>query len=147
MAQTDRVSVVCQAIYDLLIANSVALGIEDVWLGDQALLPHTPAACVVPGPLTRELTGMPNRTDNNMTAYVMIYHSILQNQEVTEMEAIQVSEAVMSLLHQDLSLGGTVIHGYVRTIEPGYSNKARSWYRSSRVTWTGLTKTIMSEAA
>lgn len=140
-ALTAHVSDCSKAIYDLLVANAIPLGIEDVWDGDQALLPHTPAACVESGPLNKELIGMPSYTENTLTVYIMLYHSALKDQQATTREAILYAESIMSLLHVDLSLGGLVIHGYVRAIEPGYADKGRSWYRSVRITWTGVSRT------
>jgi hypothetical protein len=76
-----------------------------------------------------------------------LYHSTLQDQQKTTRESLELAEAVMDLLHQDLQFGGLVVHGFVIAMEPGYADKGRSWYRSVRITWSGLTRTHLSEVA
>lgn len=143
MPQTDKPTIVAQYIYDFLRddANMLALGLEDVFEDDQDLIPRVPAACVVLGEYRRELTGIPFRTDNNFTVYVMLYHAGVKDVQLLYRECNERAEAVMDLLHTDKTMGGNVIHGYVTTIEPGYVQKKTLMY-ASRITWTGLTKTL-----
>lgn len=142
MPQTDKPTVVSQYIYDLLTDNKQELGIEDVFDGDQELIPRTPAICVLIGDYGRELTGAPFRTDNAFTIYLMVYHAKIQDNQLNYRECNELAEAVMDLMHQNKTLGDNVIHGFVTSIEPGYVRQGRSLSYVSRLTWYGLTKTL-----
>jgi hypothetical protein len=146
MTVADRVSVVSLYQYNLLVANRISLGLEDVYDGDQMLIPRTPTACVESGPLTRSLIGAPSRTDNDITTYTYIYHSIVQDIQKTTREAVALAEGIMDLYHADLEMGGTVTHGFVTLIEPGFQDRGRNWFRTVRITWQGLTRTLLEVA-
>jgi len=150
-------SQIAQRILDILEANRSAL-VTSGWIaddpvsimyGDQDKLPVTPMICVEAGPTQRELTGVPQRVTNNHEAYIIYYHSKVQDTQVTKLEAEEGAEAITQLLDGNLSLdlasdGGIVIHGYVTTVDPGYIRKdEKTLLRSVRLTWRGKTKTML----
>ena len=141
MTNTDQAVNVSQAIYDILFLNKQELGIEDVWDGDEQLIGKYPSLCVIQGEKTRELTGAPFRTDNNFNVFVMVYHGAVRDSQLNYRDANTLAERVEALLHQDKTLGGIVVHGFVVSIEPGVVDRGTLQY-VSRLTWRGLTKTL-----
>lgn len=143
MPLTDRTSVIHQAHFDLVEANKVGLGIADVWYGDQARIPRTPAICVEAGAMDREPAGVTGKgnTENTFRIYHLIYVGRVQDVQVNVKQAQELSEALMDLLHVDMRLGGLVLYGYVRTIEPGFVRKADAMLKVQRLLWQGMNKT------
>lgn len=141
MPLSDQPSVVNQFIVDLLKGEPL-LQLEDVFFGDQQLIPKTPSVAVEPGPMARELTGLPFRTDNTFTVFLIIYHSKVQGSQITRKECLEYAEAIMALLHTNKTMGDNVIHGYVTSIDPGYATRGGTLMMSTRLTWSGLSKTL-----
>lgn len=119
------------------------LGFEDVFFGDQEMIPRTPAVAVDPSDMQRDLAGVATggMTLNTMTVYVYIYHGPLQSPQITRRECDQLAEAVMEQLHKDLQLGGLVIHGYCTSLESGAASRGSVMLRTHRITWQGISKT------
>lgn len=142
---TDRVSVVADYIYDLLIANKATLTLNDVFYGDQEKIAKSRSVAVESGPLTRTLAGAgtSGRTLNELTVYVIVYVSGIRDNQTVRKEADELAESIMDLLHTDPQMGGNVIHGWVRSIEPGYAIRSGALMRAARVTWTGQSKTAI----
>jgi hypothetical protein len=138
-----RLSTFCERIYDLLITNQEALGLADVFYGDQQQIPRTPAACVEPDKKSRELSGNPRMTTNNMSAYVLLYVSKLTDPQDNARQALEVGEAVETLLHADPTLGGFLVHSYVTSVEPGYRARGNSQFRACRIEFQGFNKTML----
>jgi len=144
-------SQVAQRIKALLdVAQSDLLGdSSQIFYGDQNRFGVTPTVCIESGTVTRNLAGVPSRTENILTAYILLYWSKVDSNQQTKLDSEQCAEAIARYLDGNLTLeldgdGGIVIHGFVSTIEPGYSIKGQSgMYYSVRLTWTGKTKTIL----
>jgi hypothetical protein len=134
-------------IIQKLKTNSDALGIEseDVYYGDQARLPRSPAICVEAGTKTKNLgaTAAARRTDNTFVIFIMIYHGEVRSPQLNVRDADRRAEMVELLLDQDPRLAGLVIHGYVTEVTSGIRSKANSPYRSSRVRYEGMSKTMI----
>lgn len=143
--QSDKATVVSQYIYDILNTGTAKaqLGLAGVWDGEQNLIPQIPAVCVVVGNYTREYAGIPFRTDNTFTVFLIVYHAKIQDVQLNQRECNQRAEAIMDFLHQDLTMGGNVIDGYVTALEPGYLQAGKSMTYVTRLTWVGRTKTII----
>jgi hypothetical protein len=120
-----------------LDAAKASLGIQDVWLGDQKLLPHTPSVCVVQGDTERTLVGAPRRVDAVYTTTFIVYHSKLQDKQLTEVETISLADRITAWIDADAYASGLVVHGMVTRIEPGYIRRQNTWYQVTRVTWQG----------
>lgn len=140
---TDRMSVVNQAHYDLVNDHKLELGIADVWYGDQAKIPRTPAVCIEAGPMDREPAGVSGKglTENTFRIYHLIYVGKVQDVQVNLKQAQELAEALMDLLHGDMQFGNLVLYGYVRTIEPGFVRKADALLKVQRLLWQGMNKT------
>jgi hypothetical protein len=146
---TDSVDTVTQYVIDKLKANAallksstnVVVDAADIYYGDQEKFPRTPSICVDPGNRRRDLQGVSFRTDNNFTLYIYVYHSKLQDNQLTRKEAQQISEAIETLLHGDPQLGGNVIHSYCTLNESGYVYRQNTMYRTNRITFEPYSKT------
>ena len=131
-------SQVAQAFFEVLKADKNALGLADVWMGDQRLIAQVPAACVIVGNTNREYAGAPRRLEATYEVQVLVYHLKLQDVAESELETAQTTEAVVDRMDQAYTLGGLVIDGFVKGVEPGYIQKDQSYYKTSRITWTGF---------
>lgn len=142
MPLTDKPSVIVQAHVDLLNTNKVALGLADVYYGDQAILPRTPSVCVEAGPLDQESNRVGGRlaTENVFRIYHLIYVGKVQDVQDNYKKSLELAEAIRDLLHVDLQLGGLVVFGYVRTIEPGYVRKRDALLKVERILWQGMSQ-------
>jgi hypothetical protein len=130
---TDKLTVYTQALVDKFTANAVSLGIQDVFYGDQNKVPRSPAVCVEPNDKGRDLVGAPRYTETILSVYVIIYHAVVQDEQVTRKQADLFAEAVEDLIHLDPQLGGLVIHCMVTSSQSGYAVKARSLFRATRM--------------
>lgn len=143
MSLTDKISLVNQAHFDLLDSRKIALGLADVFYGDQALIPRTPTVCVDAGSMDRDLNGVSAKgtTENTFRIYHLIYVGKVQDAQLNLKQSQQLAEAIMDVLHEDITMGGLVLHGYVRTIEPGYVRKRDGILKVERLSWQGMNKT------
>lgn len=146
---TDNPAEVTEYIIQLLqedngATTSVPEG--NVWYGDQELIPRTPFVCVETGPMRSELAGVSVMLQNDMTIYLMVYHTNLRDPEgeqMTRRECDQMSYDIRTLLHSDKQMGGLVIHGHVTAMDPGYARRQNSLMKTTRITWSGLTKKMV----
>jgi len=142
MPQSDKATVVSQRIYDYLIEGRLILGLEEVYDGDEQLIPKTPSVCVIMGNKNRLLSGVPFRTDNTFEIFLMVYHGKIQDSQLNQRECMNLAEAIEDYLHLDKTMGDNVIHGYCTGIEPGALRLGNTMMFVSRITWSGLTKTL-----
>jgi len=127
MANTDRVDVLNDFLFNLMVDHQADLGFLDIWYGDQDKIPRTPALAVEAGPKSRELNGAPRRMLVTFESYFMIYHDQIQDTQENARKAQQRGEAVEAVLHADAQMltdpedgnSGLVIHSYVSANEPG----------------------------
>jgi hypothetical protein len=155
MPLTDKLSVITQALVDKIKANAVTLGIPDVpgaaspgadpsvFYGDQVMIPVTPTVCVDPVTRQRDLSETGYQTTVDLSLFVIIYHGKVQDIQDNLKECLQFSEAVEALLHSDKQLGGLVVSGYVAVVDMGITVRGRSLMRASRLTWRGLSKSLI----
>lgn len=143
MPTTDRVSLVVQAHVDLITSRKATLGLADVWYGDQSRLPRTPADCVDAGPMERTLNRATGKggTENTFRIYHLIYLGKVQDVQANLKQAQELAESIMTVLHEDITLGGLVLHGFVTTIEPGFVRKGDALMKVQRLAWHGMNQT------
>jgi hypothetical protein len=140
---TDSLVTVSDAIVAKLEEHLEELGLNDVFFGDQDLIPRSPAVCVEPGDKVRDLQGATRRTENVFTIYLLVYHSEVRSPQSNRRDADSLAEAIETLLHGDATLGGLVRHCYVIKIESGYSRKSNALMRSSRITFEARNMTML----
>jgi hypothetical protein len=151
MAHTDDDTVVAKYIQALFVANQTDLLLDDVLYGRHTNLPHASAAVIVPGGHRRTLAGVSapgGRTENLLSVEIGMHWSKVGDEE-TERQAVD--DRAMSMekkLHEDTTMGGLVIHGFVASTERGETMMANnSMFRSVQMIWQGTTKTYLSPPA
>lgn len=126
--------------------NGVEAGI---FYGDQDKIPVTPSICIEAGATNRDLVsamGPQGRVENEFTTYILVYYAKWDGNEEVKYAAELVAETTAHFLDANprLVLGdgpdGKLIHGYVRTVDHGYTRKNNSLMYGSRLTHVGKTK-------
>lgn len=140
MARTPKLAVITQYVYDKLRTNATDLGLAGVAYGDQDRIPSSPYACVEPDHKGAELNGVPRRTMNVFTIYVLLYYGAVGSNQDNRAEADLLADKVEDLLNADSHMGdastGLVDHCMVVGVDSGYVRKGNSLMRSSRLTLT-----------
>ena len=124
-------------VYNLLMTNSVSLGLQLVTYGDQLQLPVTPAACVEPDNKQNSYKGMQRAIYVDFQVSVYVYYGKVDSIQQNKREADQLGESIETLLHKDPTCGGLVTKSLVTAIEPGYADKVGTLYRTTKITFTG----------
>jgi hypothetical protein len=143
---TDSTLVIANRFFDILDANKASLGIQDVWFGDQQLVPRVPALCVEPGTKRRVLQGVPDLTLNEIDTHFLLYHSPVADSQTSRRAAIAFAEAVETFLHENhLRLHAAngdqlTIHGFMAEMDPAYSFRPGTLHHAAVMTWTSTTK-------
>lgn len=143
MALTKDATVVSQNILDTLESNKVVLGLRGTYYGLQNLIPEYPAACVESGTKNR-IMRMARKHEIIIRTHIMVYHSEVQSSEVTKKEVEQFAEAIENKLHEDNTLDGLVIWGYVTSIDHGVARRDDVMLRAARLTWEGLSREVFN---
>lgn len=141
---TDLSTVLAQALKDKIELNKVALGLDTVLFGQQSNVPGGKAAVVYCGTKRRPLAGVAGpggRSDNFMEVIIDVHYSVYNPEEEGRLAAEKLAESVETLLHQDTTAGGIIIHGWVNEWTPGVVFKDNSMYRSVRLLYVGRSKT------
>jgi hypothetical protein len=128
-------------MFDIVTAAKETLGIEQVFYGDQDLIGATPAVAVETGPLTQTLAGVSYRTENTFVVFFLVYHGELRNKQATKKACEELAEAIRTEVNANLTLDGLVLQGNVTNIEPGYAIRSNTMMRTTRISWTGISKT------
>lgn len=143
---TDSTLVLANRFFDILDQNKAIVGLEDVWFGDQQLIPKTPTLCVEPGIKRRDLQGVPDMTRMTIDTNFLIYHSPVRETQTARRECIDVAEQVERFLNENYlrleSAEGNqlIIHGFVTLFDPGYAYKLGTLHSSVLMTWTSQVK-------
>lgn len=149
MAHTDKVTVVAIAIKNLLVVNQLTLGLEDVLFGFQNMIPRSPTAVVSSGTKRRVLAGVSapgGRTMNYLPVFIDVHSSRVgpESEEQKQLALETLADNIETLIHQDTTLGGIIIHGFVQSSDPGVSFIGNSQFNTVRLTFEGQTKTYLS---
>jgi len=136
---THQLTIVSQAVLDKILTNQYTLGLEDVFWGDQNLIPKFPAVCVEPGELTRTIDGT-RRAQNDFEVFLMVYVSKIGDVQVTSKKVLEVAEAISDVLESDVQMNNTVIWGHVSNVTPGIVQKGNTLLRAARLRWVAMTR-------
>jgi hypothetical protein len=71
---------------------------------------------------------------------MMLEHGQIQSTEINKRESEELSELVEQKLHEDFTLGGLVLFGFVSGIDPGVRFRESEMIRATRLTWEGLSR-------
>ena len=139
MPLTDKLSDV--AVY--MQTRLEALGtFQDVFFGDQELIPRYPAASVEPVQMSRDFAGLPFQTLNNFSIYVHIYFGTIGDTQASELACGQYAEQVLDYLHQDPQMGDLVTYAFARRYEMGQAVRNNNQLlRACRISWEAVNKT------
>lgn len=146
-SNTAKTSVLAEFMQNLLKTNKTSLGLQEVYYGQQSMIPVSPVVVVTPGEKTRDLAGVSapgGRTDNWLTVYVDVLSSKVGSEEEIRKYLDELADSVEEFLHQDTTMEGYVIHGFVISWDPGITFIANSQFRTVRLTWRGRSKTYLS---
>ena len=138
-----QLSVMCDRLFTLLDNNKAALGLADLFYGDQSKIPRTPTLCLEPDIKQRTLAGVPRRSENTLRAYLLIYVSKVQDVQSNSRDVLVFAETVEALLHVEPTLGGLLVHSFCPAIEPGYRTRDNTQFRACRITFEGINKSIL----
>lgn len=127
--------------------NKADLGLADVFFGDQALLPRTPALCVEPDAKSGNVNPT-RKAEYEITFYLLVYYDKIQDSISNRKGLLALCDALETLYNSDQYLGidamsGLVIHNYISRVESGYVAKGQSLMTAARMTWTGKTQRIL----
>lgn len=150
MTVTENTSVLGQYIKNLIDTNKVTLGVKQVLYGNQNDIPFSPTVVVTPGIKRRELRGVSapgGRTFNVMNVFVTIMTSKVGDENTERLKTDQLAEAVEKLLHQDTTMGGLLIHGFVQEWTPteAFFQQTQGQFRTVRMTFVGTSETYLSQ--
>jgi hypothetical protein len=146
MALTDSLVVMAQYLHDLIAANQVTLGVQDVFYGDQVKIPRTPTVCVESDLKNRTLSGTARKVDLTMTCFILIYGSAVAEVQSKRKAVDVLAESIEGLIHANSTLGGNFIHSFIPTMQSGLANKSGTQFRSSRLTVQALSQTLLPPA-
>lgn len=144
MALTASLSTVTQYIVDMLDTAKVSLTVDEVYYGDQEKVPNGRHIAVEPVQREREYAGAASSLQmlNTFTVQIFTYVSGMGVESIRK-ECDVLAEAVETLLHADVKLGGLIIMGWVSSNESGYVIRSGALMRCSRLTWMGTSKTLL----
>jgi hypothetical protein len=145
---TDLTSVVGQYLFNRLLNNKYDLGLNDVFYGNHNNVPQDAIAVVIPGPKIRTLAGVSapgGRVQNELNVFIdVMTQKVLIGESAGRLATDQLAETVEHYIHQDTTLGGNIIHGFVNRWDPGQDFILQSEFRVVRMTFTGISKTYLS---
>ena len=145
---TDLTSVLAQYIYNFLLTEKGDLGLNDVFYGNHNNIPQDNIVVVIPGPKIRELWGVSapgGRVKNEMSIYIdVMTQKVLIGETAGRLATDQLAEVVERRIHQDTTMGGRIIHGFVNRWDPGQDFIQQSEFRVVRMTFTGESRTYLS---
>jgi hypothetical protein len=143
---TDSSEVVANYIFGILqgVADTFSPeSIQDVFYGDQSLLPKTPAVCVVPGVKNREFQGASLCTLNTFVTYVYLYYEKLQDAQLNVHGCTALADAIEKFVHADFKLGGNVVYVICEQNEPGIATKQGDLVMAARLQFRSMSKTML----
>lgn len=128
-------------IYGLLDDNKADLGIKYIARIDENLLPEYPALLINLAPVNREL----HATQMFRVVWhldIWVFHAELTvGKAIRSRQDIELATRVRRLLHENRTLDGHIVHGFVNGEYPGESTRVVGSKVSSvvttRLTWQG----------
>lgn len=145
MALSTSYIEIAELLMTKLQNNSMALGLQGVFYGDQNLIPATPVVCVEPdGKDVTQITGF-RKIDYDVNIFLLVYHGAIGSIQLNRQNTDLLAESIETLIHADKGLlraDGTasVIHCYITKIASGYVKKGNSTLRASRLTFLAKTQ-------
>jgi hypothetical protein len=146
MALTDKGTVVAKAVEQKISTNRVTLGIDEVRYGVHNNIPVGIFVSVTTARKRRVRVGVQGpggRTENLMDILVSVYNSRTGIEQDERLFVDQLAESIEDLLHDDITLGGITIDGYVTDMEHGVEFRSGSMFRTVQLVFVGRTRTLI----
>lgn len=137
---------VTKKVFDMLTDAKEELELEDVWYGEQELMPRFPCLVVDQRPKRRAFNGT-QRWDLVFTVAITVYHSKVVSSGENRMENEEFAYKVEQWFMADkdrLMLDGLVLLGYIISVEPGTIAKRSTMYAVTRLTWQGESREVFN---
>jgi hypothetical protein len=123
--------------------------IKTIFYGDQEMIPETPALCIEPAEIERELQGVPFQTQNTLQVAFIVYNAGLGSMQDIQRATDLLAEDIIDVINRDslpvrmdgTGANGLVTQGWVTNFQMGYAMKANMLMRADRFIWTGTSKT------
>jgi hypothetical protein len=138
---THSISVMTQALVNVLEEHQQEIGLKRVYYGDQSMVPDFPSVGVETAPLDRLWDkSSTHKFEINLRCDLYLYVGRVQSSELTKQEVDALTQRVEDAVHIDFTVGGLVIFGYIERIEPGVSMKSDVMVQTTRLSWVGLSR-------
>lgn len=147
MPHTDDDTILATAIRDLINANKNDFGIDDVLYGYHIMIPRASAVIVQAAGYIKNLVGVQGpggRADNQLNVGIDVHISAVGDEETERRKVDDLSKLITTLLHEDTTVGGIIIHGFVNGATRGNTIMANnSMFRTVQMTFVGRTRTLI----
>jgi len=129
---------VTQYIVDKLEDHKGELGFRTVVYGDERLIRAYPSVLVEPAPLQREVHAS-RQWMLTFRVNIWIYHALLKiSRQQRVKEDVQLSNSVVTLMHEDKTFAGNLIFCFIENEAPGIIGRGPEQYIiGTRLGWTG----------
>jgi len=144
MPVTNKVSEIAEYLVDLISQNKTALGVDEVYYGDQQKLNAGVVVCIEPDEKITTLKGHPRVMRVEFSLQIFVYHAMLQSAIASRRANDKCAEAIETLIHEHYILGGLVIDSVVASIQSGIVTKSNSIVRASRMEFRATSQVILS---
>lgn len=153
---TDSTETVSNYLYLALLGDAVPLGLptvgvkgdgtfNSVWYGDQAMLPVTPAICIVPGAESSVYNGVGGRPVlMTFETFVMVYFGKIQDAQQNKHQSLTLANAIKRFVNIDITLGGNVIDCMCSNIDPGVAVRMGALMDATRMTFRSRSKVTLN---
>lgn len=148
MAHTNDDTLLATAIRNIIAANKLSLGINDVLYGNQLMIPSASAVVVKASGKNQTLVGVQGpggRTNNSLNIGIDIHRSKVGDEETERRIIDDTATAIEHLLNADVTVGGIIIHGYITNVDRGETAfMNNSMFRSVVMMYIGTTRTLIA---
>ena len=142
---TTKSIVVVAKYLQARLEGNVELGLEDVFYGDQALVPRFPAVAVEGESKETTPTDLGQAGTVLMNVLVIVYHSKIGDNQTTREQCDTFAEGIEDFIHTDRQLGGLVTHSWVAGIDYGYARRNNELLRAARIRVQAISKTRIGQ--
>jgi hypothetical protein len=128
-------------IYGLLNTNKSALNLNSVWYGDENFTAPYPAAVCVPGGMVRDYVATRTFEILLQVSIFVLHADMSASHHTRTRQDLLYAEAIVDFLHQDYTLGGNVLNGWVGSETPGVTNRPKgNAIVSTSLAWTARSR-------
>jgi hypothetical protein len=128
-------------IHNRLEGHKAELEVRDVWYGEQRLYPNFP--CIAVESADKRRTHMNTRRwDLTFLVDILLILDKVDSMEQTRQELERHIHLVEDVLHEDTTMGGSVIFGFVTRAQPGFQMRGSVMRQAARLRWEGSSREV-----